>query len=90
MNTKTEPAATVNPDTVQTISGTVVESPVYEVIIEDGELKIYKCIGDNKTVIASEEISVNVFPKGDVEELKQGVRFERLEAAQQLFENFVS
>ncbi len=65
-------------------------SPQYEVIIEDGVLKIYKCIGENKTMIMSEEISESVFPSGDVEDLKKGVRFPRLEAAQQLFENFVS
>lgn len=67
-----------------------VKSPVYEVIIEDGILKIYRCIGDDKTVITSEEISEVVFPKEDIEELKKGVKFERLEGAQQMFENFVS
>ena len=67
-----------------------IKSPVYEVIIEDGVLKIYKCIDDEKTVITSEEISESVFPREDVEELKKGVKFERLEAAQQMFENFVS
>lgn len=86
----TQPAATILPDTVQTASNLVAQSPEYEVIIEDGELKIYKCIDENKTIVVSEEISENVFPKGDVEELKRGVRFERLEAAQQMFENFVS
>ncbi|MGN0107449.1 MAG: hypothetical protein ACI4A5_07130 [Hominilimicola sp.] len=67
-----------------------IKSPVYELIIEDGILKIYKCIGDEKTVITSEGISESVFPKDDIEELKKGVKFERLEAAQQMFENFVS
>lgn len=90
INTVDEPEVTMLPDTVQTVSEALVESPVYEVIIEDGELKIYKCIGEDKTVVAREEISVNVFPRSDVEELTRGVRFERLEAAQQMFENFVS
>ncbi|MCI8403843.1 MAG: hypothetical protein HFE49_02970 [Clostridia bacterium] len=84
------PETTMVPDTVQAVSETVTESPVYELIIEDGELRIYKCIGENKTIIASEKISENVFPRLDVEELRKGVKFERLEAAQQMFENFVS
>ena len=67
-----------------------IETPEYELIIEEGMLTIYKCIGDSKSVIMSEEISENIFPKDDIEELKRGVRFERLEQAQQMFENFVS
>ena len=65
-------------------------SPEYEVIIEDGFLKIYKCIGADKTIIMSEKISESIFPRQDIKELKDGVRFDRLEAAQQMFENFVS
>ncbi len=64
--------------------------PEYEVVIEDGILKIYKCIGKSKSVVTSEEISESVFPTQDIAELREGVRFERLEEAQQLFENFVS
>lgn len=67
-----------------------VRSPVYEVIIEDGVLKINKCIGEDKTTIVSEEISEDVFPRSDIEELGRGVEFSRLEEAQQMFENFVS
>lgn len=77
-------------DAVAASVESAVKSPVYEVIIEDGVLKIYKCIDEEKTVITSEEISENVFPKADIEELRRGVKFERLEAAQQMFENFVS
>lgn len=67
-----------------------VKTPEYELITEDGMLSIYKCIGDNKTVVMSEEISEDIFPKEDIDELRKGVRFERLEQAQQMFENFVS
>lgn len=67
-----------------------IEVPVYEVIVEDGVLRINKCIGKIKTEVTSEEISENVFPSSDINELKEGVIFERLEDAQQLFENFVS
>lgn len=81
------PEATVR--AMEAVSGEVVSAPVYEVIIEEGVLKINRCIGDMKTVIASEEISEGVFPNSDIEELRQGVIFERLEQAQQMFENFV-
>lgn len=49
-----------------------------------------KCVGDNKTAILSEEISENVFPSEDIDELKKGVEFDNLDEAQQMFENFVS
>lgn len=67
-----------------------VEAPEYELVIEESMLRIYRCIGDSKTVVMSEEISENIFPKKDIDELRGGVRFERLEQAQQMFENFVS
>lgn len=75
---------------VETAGENVIQAPVYEVIIEDGVLKINICIGDDKTTVASEEISEDIFPASDMEELKEGVVFERLEQAQQMFENFVS
>ncbi len=77
------------PEAVETTADKI-ESPEYELIIEEGVLKINKCIDEEKTVISSEEISESVFPREDVEELKRGVRFKRLEQAQQMFENFVS
>lgn len=65
-------------------------TPYYEVIIEDSVLKINKCIGDDKILVTEEEISENVFPPDDMAELRDGIKFERLEQAQQMFENFVS
>ena len=47
-------------------------------------------VGNNKTAILSEEISENVFPSEDIDELKKGVEFDNLDEAQQMFENFVS
>ena len=58
--------------------------------VENGLLQINKCVGDNKTAILSEEISENVFPSEDIDELKKGVEFDNLDEAQQMFENFVS
>lgn len=92
IGTTEKPSAVVvqTPPVIEAVAGQEVESPVYEVIIEDGILKINKCIGEIKTVVVSEEISENVFPYDDIEELRRGVIFERLEQAQQMFENFVS
>lgn len=84
------PIPVQTPGTIETVSENFVEGPIYKVVIEDSVLKIYKCIGEEKTIIMSEEISENVFPKDDIEELRAGVEFERLEQAQQMFENFVS
>lgn len=72
------------------IPETEIETPEYELISEDGVLTIYRCIGSSRNVIMSEEISEDIFPKEDIEELREGVRFKRLEQAQQMFENFVS
>lgn len=86
-----DPASfTPAPETVKEVTADKVESPVYELIIENGVLKINKCIDKEKTVVTSEEISESVFPNEDVEELRKGIKFERLEQAQQMFENFVS
>ena len=43
--------------------------------------------GDKKFL---KEISENVFPSEDIDELKKGVEFDNLDEAQQMFENFVS
>lgn len=77
-------------EVVETVTDNEVKAPYYEVCMEDGRLIIYKCIGNIKSVVASEEISESIFPKDDVAELKAGVRFDRLDGAQQMFENFVS
>ena len=77
-------------EAVETVTDNEIKAPYYEVCMEDGRLIIYKCIGNTKSVVASEEISESIFPKDDVAELKKGVRFDRLDGAQQMFENFVS
>lgn len=77
-------------ETVEVVSENTVYAPEYEVIYEDGKIIIYKCIGNIKSVVTSETVSENIFPKEDMEELRKGVKFERLENAQQMFENFVS
>ena len=85
-----EPTAEPAAETVETVTEDEVKAPFYEVVMEDGKLIIYKCIGNTKSVVASEEVSESIFPKDDVKELKKGVKFDRLYGAQQMFENFVS
>lgn len=89
---KDVPKATEKPseDVVDAVLEQETRMPFYEVCAEEGKLIIYKCIGNTKSVVTSEDISESVFPKEDMEELKKGVIFDRLEGAQQMFENFVS
>lgn len=89
-NTEPSPEPVIEESSISTAGEAVIEAPTYEVIYEDGAIKINKCIGDNKETLIKEEISERVFPNDDIAELKKGVNFERLEAAQQMFENFVS
>ena len=65
---------------VEEVNANDVKTTVYEVKVENGLLQINKC----------EEISENVFPSEDIDELKKGVEFDNLDEAQQMFENFVS
>lgn len=67
-----------------------VRETVYEVKLENGTLRLSECTGESEMLISSEKISENVFPSDDVYELKEGVKFDTLEKAQSLFENFVS
>ena len=79
-----------NNEIPETVPESAVHTPEYEVIYEDGKIIIYKCIGEIRSVVTSENVSEGVFPKADMDALRKGVRFERLENAQQMFENFVS
>ena len=56
---------------VEEVNANDVKTTVYEVKVENGLLQINKCVGDNKTAILSEEISENVFPSEDIDELKK-------------------
>ena len=70
---------------VEEVNANDVKTTVYEVKVENSLLQINKCVA-----ILSEEISENVFPSEDIDELKKGVEFDNLDEAQQMFENFVS
>ena len=62
----------------------------YEVCIEGSRLSLYR-MSDRETVLmASEEISTQVFPNADRSELENGLIFESFDAALSCFEDFVS
>ncbi len=85
----TPPEATAAAE--QAMSGSVEETaPYYEVIAESNMLKIYRCEGKVKDTVASEQISIDIYPRSDVAELREGVSFDSLAEAQRMFENFVS
>ena len=62
----------------------------YEIILSNSELLLYKVDGDTRELLYSHPISENIFPNEDMEELKNGVKFDKLSDAQSLLENFVS
>ena len=77
-----EPVAAINEGTV--------ESEIYYLTLKDGILEFYSISDGEKTLIASENVSENIFPTDDMRDLKNGVTFDNIEDAQALFENFVS
>jgi hypothetical protein len=68
------------------------EAPIgydgYEVIAEGGRLCLYEVKNDQKSLIESREVSMEIFPADDTYELKEGIRFDNIADAQSLFEDF--
>lgn len=62
----------------------------YELVLENSELFLYKRDGESSELLYSHPIIETVFPREDVEELRNGVWFDSLDDAQSLLENFVS
>ena len=62
----------------------------YRVILEDGELRLYKDENGSSRLISHEEISEGTFPGYDIEILKGGRTFSTIEEALELMENFLS
>lgn len=67
-----------------------IDADIYYLILEEGILSFYSISDGEKTLIASENISENIYPTDDMRDLKNGVMFDNIEDAQALFENFVS
>ena len=67
-----------------------IEPSFYRVILEDGELRLYKDENGSSRLISHEEISEGAFPGYDIEILKGGRSFPTIEDALELMENFLS
>ncbi|MDO5398484.1 MAG: hypothetical protein Q4G33_11205 [bacterium] len=65
-----------------------VEDTCYIVISENGRLCLYESNSIGQRLIASEEISIGMFPKDDREALLKGEKFSDFGEAQALFEDF--
>ncbi len=85
----TVPAASAAVPAVQT-SQPLQVSPLYRVILEDGELRLYLDENGTSRLISNEEISESSFPSHDIASLKEGMKFSELDDALSLMENFLS
>lgn len=62
----------------------------YFVQSEEDSLNIYEVDGENKTLVKSAEVNLELFPASDKEALQQGVKVNNLEEGIQLIEDFTS
>ncbi|MBQ7573304.1 MAG: hypothetical protein IJT23_03515 [Clostridia bacterium] len=62
----------------------------YELSLSGGVLTVSKHEGETVTSIAQCSIAEEVYPKTDIDRLKQGMRFESKKEALSVFEDFVS
>lgn len=89
-NVKTKTAAGEN----QTMEVSQIKSDVeetnYLLIIENSQICIYKTDGGQRQLIQSDHITEGIFPSVDIKQLREGIRVNSYEEAQQIFENFVS
>ena len=60
----------------------------YTVVSENGRICLYENNMDGQRLIASEPISIEMFPPSDRAELENGANFDDLTSAQALFEDF--
>ena len=67
-----------------------VNSDLYRVIAEDGELRLYCDDGTKSRLIMSDKISEGAFPKEDIAVLREGRMFMTQEEAMAFMENFLS
>ena len=62
----------------------------YSVILKDSTLSLYEVNGENKKRITSMEISPELYPKEDIERLKNGIEAFCLEDGYEILENFAN
>lgn len=80
----------VTPEPARAVEAIAPEHNIYYLILEDGSLNFYSISDGEKTLVAGEKISADIYPSDDIDDLKNGVTFDNIEDAQALFENFVS
>ena len=85
-----EPSASVIDEAVMNTDTDVMAEIWYEVCTEDNKLSLYRVSSMERVLLASEEISSQMFPYEDRRELNSGLIFESFAAAQASFEDFVS
>ena len=80
----------VTPEPAKAIDAIAPDHNIYYLVLEDNSLNFYSISNGEKTLIAGEKISADIYPPDDIADLKNGVTFDNIEDAQALFENFVS
>lgn len=69
----------------------IVYEPVYYMLTAEGDaLNLYEIDGDNKKTVKTAEITPDIFPKEDIELLKNGIHAFSLEEGIEIMENFIS
>lgn len=66
------------------------EMPYYTLELKNSNIMLYKHFMGDTELIYMKAIMENIYPADDIKELKDGIRFDKLEDAQSLLENFVS
>ncbi len=83
---------TVSKNELMSVSmpATITEKLNYAVKLKDDELSLLRITQDGEEMIYSVKISRNMFPKDDIEQLKEGIECENIDEARALIENFSS
>ena len=84
-----EPAYSIDEPVMNTDTD-VMHEVWYELTMEGNRLSLYRMSEMETVLLASEEISSELFPGDDGNELKEGLVFQSLDAALSRFEDFVS
>ena len=83
---------TVSKNELMSVSmpATITEKLQYCVKLKDYELSLLRVTQDGEEKIYSIKISVSMFPKDDIEQLKEGIECKNIDEARALIENFAS
>ncbi len=91
-NPKPVVSRTVSKNELMSVSmpATITEKLQYSVKLQGDELSLLRITQDGEEMIYSIKISQNMFPKDDIEQLKEGIECENIDEARALIENFSS